>query len=346
MLGDRILASAALGPQVACEQVMARVSAVVARSRRCTAHLAFTGDKRFHFSPSGAAFLMYQVEGRSWVVMGDPVGDPADFPELVRSFVGEIDRHGGRPVFYNVLPDHADLYRACGLTLAKLGEEAVVPLEGFTLAGKSKVNLRNCRNKSQRLGLSVDFVAPEDVAPLLPALREVSDAWLTHRNGKEKRFSLGAFDEDYVSRFPLVVVRQEGRIIAFATLWVGGDGHEVQVDLMRRLPDGPRTVMTYLFVECILWAGENGFTSFNLGMAPLSGLRTGTGPSLWNRLGHLLWTHGEQFYNFQGLRTFKQGFSPEWRTCYVAAPGELALPNAMVDVATLVGGGIRGVVHS
>ncbi|WP_432488556.1 bifunctional lysylphosphatidylglycerol flippase/synthetase MprF [Kineococcus sp. SYSU DK018] len=343
--GRRTFAPATPAPQVADDDEMARVTDVVARSGRCTSQLAFTGDKRFRFSPAGTAFLMYQVEGRSWVVMGDPVGDPAEFRELVWSFIEEVDRHGGRPVFYNVLTDHADLYRECGLTLAKLGEEAVVPLEEFTLTGRARTNLRNCRNTAQRTGLTVDLVAPEDVAPLLPRLREVSEAWLAHRNGKEKRFSLGAFDEDYVRRFPMVVVRQEERIIAFATLWIGADGREVQVDLMRRLPDAPRTVMTFLFLECILWAKQHGFTSFNLGMAPLSGLRTDATASHWDRIGHLLWTHGEQFYNFKGLRRFKQGFGPRWRTCYVAAPGGLALPNVMVDVATLVGGGIRGLVR-
>jgi lysylphosphatidylglycerol synthetase-like protein (DUF2156 family) len=120
----------------------------------------------------------------------------------------------------------------------------------------------------------------------------------------------------------------------------------VQVDLMRRLPDGPRIVMTYLFVECILWAEANGFAAFSLGMAPLSGMETGTGATAWDRIGHLLWTHGEQFYNFKGLREFKEGFNPEWRACYVAAPGGLALPNAMMNVATLVGGGVRGLVRS
>ncbi|WP_432493403.1 bifunctional lysylphosphatidylglycerol flippase/synthetase MprF [Kineococcus gypseus] len=343
--GRRTFARLRPGPQVVCEEQMARVADLVARAGRCTSHLAFTGDKRFHLSPTGDAFLMYQVQGRSWVVMGDPVGDPGDFRDLVRGFVEEVDRHGGRPVFYNVLPEHAHLYREHGLSLAKLGEEAVVPLADFHLTGRARLNLRNCRNKSRRLGLEVEFVAPRDVAPLLPALREVSDAWLTRRNGKEKRFSLGAFDEEYVRRFPLVVVRQDQRIIAFATLWVDGDGREVQVDLMRRLPDGPRTVMTFLFLECVLWAKDNGFTSFSLGMAPLSGLQTGAAAPLWDRLGHLLWTHGERFYNFRGLRTFKQGFAPSWRTCYVAAPGGLALPRAAVDVAALVGGGIRGVVR-
>lgn len=331
--------------RAADEQEMARVEALVAGSGRCSSHLALTGDKRFHFAPCGAAFLMYQVEGRSWVVMGDPVGDATAFPGLVRSFVEEVDRHGGRPVFYTVLDEHADLYRAHGLVLTKLGEEAVLPLADFSLTGKARTNLRTCRNKSQRLGMSVEVVAASDVGPLVPALREVSDAWLTSRNGKEKGFSLGAFDEEYVRRSPVVVVRQEDRVVAFATLWVGGDGEEVQVDLMRRLPDGPSTVMTYLFVEAILWAKEAGFSAFNLGMAPLSGLGSGPGASPWERLGHLAWSHGERVYNFRGLRGFKQGFLPTWRTCYVATPRGLALPNAMVDVATLVGGGVRGVVR-
>lgn len=337
--------SRALGPHVVDSEEMALVSDIVARSGSCLSQLAFTGDKRFHFSPSGGAFLMYQVEGRSWVVMGDPVGEPADFGDLVWSFVEEIDRHGGRPVFYNVRDEHAALYREFGLSLAKLGEEAVVDLTQFSLAGKAKTNLRTCRNKSTRLGMTVEFVAPDDVEALLPALREVSQAWLEQRNGKEKRFSLGAFDEDYVRRFPLVVVRQEEQVVAFATLWISADDSEVQVDLMRRLPDGPNTVMTYLFVECILWAKEKGFSSFNLGMAPLSGLRTDATAPFWDRIGNLLWKHGEQFYNFKGLRAFKQGFGPQWRTCYVAAPGGPALPNAMMNVATLVGGGIRGVVR-
>lgn len=345
LLGGRwVLRRRTPAQRAADDAELARVADLVARSGRCSSQLAFTGDKRFHFAPCGAAFLMYQVEGRSWVVMGDPVGDATAFPGLLESFLAEVDRHGGRPVFYTVLDDHADLYRAHGLALTKLGEEAVVPLADFSLTGKARTNLRTCRNKSQRLGMAVEVVAAADVGPLVPALREVSDAWLTSRNGKEKGFSLGTFDEEYVRRSPVVVVRQDDRVVAFATLWVGGDGEEVQVDLMRRLPDGPSTVMTYLFVEAILWAKEAGFSAFNLGVAPLSGLG-GDAPSAWERLGHLVWSHGEQLYNFRGLRGFKQGFLPRWRTCYVAAPRGLALPTAMVDVATLVGGGVRGLVR-
>jgi lysylphosphatidylglycerol synthetase-like protein (DUF2156 family) len=339
--GRRIFKAATVRPSAPDEAEMAQVSAIVATAQRGLSQLAFTGDKRFFFSATGAAFLMYQVRGRSWVVMGDPVGDPAEFGGLVRDFVAEVDLHAGSPVFYQVLAEHAEVYRASGLRLAKLGEEALIPLADFSLSGKARTDLRNCRNKAAKAGMAVEFVDPADVEELLPELRAVSQAWLAERNGKEKRFSLGAFDEDYVRRFPLVVVRERERVIAFATLWTTGD--EVRVDLMRRLPDSPRTVMTFLFVECILWAQERGFAAFNLGMAPLSGLQTAE--SLWDRVGHLVWTHGERFYNFKGLRAFKHGFRPQWQTCYVAARSTAALPVAMMDVATLVGGGLRGVLR-
>jgi phosphatidylglycerol lysyltransferase len=342
--GGRMLAPrgpAGVGPEAG---ELDRAALIISAAGRCTAHLAFTGDKRLHFSENGNAFLMYQIEGRSWVAMGDPVGEPAEFRELLRAFVERADRHGGRPVFYSIHGTLAGLYRECGLTLVKLGEEALVPLDAFSLTGSERAGLRRWRNANQRAGCSVEVVEGADVVALLPELRAVSDAWLEDRRAREKRFSLGAFDDDYVCRFPVAVVRQADRIVAFATLWISGDGREVQVDLMRRVPDGPSNVMNYLFVECMLWAKEAGCSVFNLGMAPLSGLRTDATAPFWDRIGHVLWTHGEQFYNFQGLRHFKERFDPEWQTRYVAAHGGPGLPTAMLNVATLVGGGVRGML--
>jgi len=47
----------------------------------------------------------------------------------------------------------------------------------------------------------------------------VSDAWLTDKHGPEKRFSLGAFDPDYLQKFVLVIARQSEKTIAFANIW-------------------------------------------------------------------------------------------------------------------------------
>ncbi len=343
--GSRLQTAGRSGAGVtATHDELRRAEQVLTRSTHGNACLLWTGDKRILFSSAGNALLMYQVRGRSWVAMSDPVGEAAEFDDLLARFVDHADQACGRPVLYCVRADLADLYRRHGLSLVKFGEEATVPLADFTMDGKHRAKLRSECRASARVGVEVEVIEAGQVGAVLPELAVVSDSWLAERNAREKRFSLGAFDPDYVQRFPVVVARLEGQVVAFATLWTSGARHEVKIDLMRRLPDAPRTVMSHLFVEAMTWSASSGYASFSLGMAPLSGLRTdGTG-TFWDRVGHYVWSHGEHFYNFQGLRQFKERFDPSWETRYVASPGGPALPAMMLDVASLVAGGLKGIV--
>ncbi len=66
-------------------------------------------------------------------------------------------------------------------------------------------------------------------------LHEVSDEWLVMMPGKEMRFSLGWFDNDYIGSSAVIVVRDEtGRVTAFANLVPEYARREVSIDLMRR----------------------------------------------------------------------------------------------------------------
>ncbi|MCL8025018.1 bifunctional lysylphosphatidylglycerol flippase/synthetase MprF [Nocardioides bruguierae] len=346
VLGLRLLRPLVPGPRTTrCPEELAKAEEIVSTRGRATSHLAFTGDKRLLFSADGASFLMYQVEGRSWITMGAPVGDPGTFAALLRDFVALAERHDGRPVLYSVGEEHADLYRELGLSLTKLGEEAVVDLTTFAMTGKRYAKMRRWVNINVTAGSEVEILAPEQVTDALMAeMREVSDEWLAERNAKEKRFSLGPFDDEYVRRFPVATVRFEGRLLAFATLWVGQEDGSVAVDLMRQRSGGPANVMNFLFVRIMQWGQEQGMRSFSLGMAPLSGLATGEDATTWDRIGALVFARGEKYYNFQGVRHFKDCFHPTWESRYVVTPKGLAFPTAMVNVATLVGGGVRGLV--
>ena len=57
-----------------------------------------------------------------------------------------------------------------------------------------------------------------------------------------------------------------------------------------------------------------------------------------------VYRHGEAFYNFQGLRAYKEKFDPEWEPRYLAYPGGLRLPRILADVAALVAGGYRRIL--
>jgi phosphatidylglycerol lysyltransferase len=113
---------------------------------------------------------------------------------------------------------------------------------------------------------------------------------------------------------------------------------------MRYGPDAPASAMEYLFLELLLWGKAERYEWMNLGMAPLSGLDSRALAPRWNRLGALIYRHGEHFYNFRGLRTYKEKFDPVWAPRYLASPAGLSLPRVLANVAALISGGLRGVV--
>jgi len=102
--------------------------------------------------------------------------------------------------------------------------------------------------------------------------------------------------------------------------------------------------MDYMFVRLMLWGKAEKYRDFNLGMAPLSGFESHRLAPLWSRLGGLAFRHGEHFYNFQGLRHFKDKFDPVWEPRYLVSPGGLALPRILTHLAALIGRGLKGVV--
>ena len=65
---------------------------------------------------------------------------------------------------------------------------------------------------------------------------------------------------------------------------------------------------------------------------------------LWSRFGALAFRHGEHFYNFRGLRQYKEQFGPVLGAPLLAVPSRLALPRVLSNLATLVSGGLTGVV--
>jgi phosphatidylglycerol lysyltransferase len=97
--------------------------------------------------------------------------------------------------------------------------------------------------------------------------------------------------------------------------------------------------MEALFVHAMKWGKDEGYRWFSLGVAPLSGFEQSPVAPLWTRAGLFLYEHAESLYSFQGLRAYKEKFSPVWESCYLAYSGGLKLPRILADVSALVAGG-------
>lgn len=320
---------------------LAAADLIVRRQSRTLPQLAFLRDKGLIFNADRTGFVMYGVRGRSWVALGDPVGPEAAVSDLIREFLERCNDFNGTPVFYQVAPTYLHRYADFGLTFVKLGEEAHVDLETFSLEGPGGARYRQAIRRLEKDGGSFAVLDPVMAAASMDALRRVSDEWLGQRTGGEKGFSLGSFDAGYLARGPVAVITRGGRIDAFANLWVGADRQEASVDLMRHARDVPKITMEALMAHVLAWAKSQGFRRFVLGMAPLSGFQRSKAASRWTRLGAVLYRHGERVYRFRGLRAFKDKFHPEWESRYLAYPGGLRLPRVLADVSALIAGGYR-----
>ncbi|WP_299014830.1 bifunctional lysylphosphatidylglycerol flippase/synthetase MprF [uncultured Caulobacter sp.] len=322
-----------------------RVRAILAKAEDAepSANLALLGDKRFLFSASGETFLMFGVRGRSWIALGAPVGRRDERMELFWRFRELADAHAARAGFYGLgpedLPDSVDL----GLAIQKTGESAAVPLEAFSLVGRRREVLRRNWRKAGEGGAAFEVLPVGAANAIMDELKAISDAWLSHHAGGEKSFSMGGFDPRYVAEFPVAVVRgEEGKIVAFATLWLTASKTAFSMDLMRYSDEAPKNVMDYLFVELLQWGKDEGYQAFEFGVAPLAGLEDRPLAPIMSRVGRLLYERGEEIYNFQGVRRYKDKYDPVWQPRYIAAPQKWAIPFLLADIGLLSSGGVSG----
>jgi phosphatidylglycerol lysyltransferase len=248
-------------------------------------------------------------------------------------------------MLYQISPKALPLAIDLGLQLVKYGEEARVDLAGFSLDGPDAKALRYADRRATREGATFELVAAADVPALIPELRRVSDEWLAAKGQTEKAFSVGRFNAAYLAHFDCAVVRHAGRIVAFANVWATDDRSELSIDLMRQATTAPYATMEFLFINLMLWGRSQGFSWFSLGLAPLSGIEARRLAPLWARAGALLYRHGEALYGFEGLRAWKDKFSPQWEPRYIAGPDGVGLARALIDLQTLVGGGQKSVAR-
>ena len=342
----RLLATPATPPVVGetdCDFHRVRHTLATAELAEPASNLALRGDKRFLFSDSGESFLMFGVRGRSWIALGAPVGRRDERLDLLWGFRELADAHAARPGIYGVGPEDLPDLVELGFSIQKVGESAAVPLDSFSLEGRKRGNLRRSWRKTGECGAAFEVVTAGVSAHLYEELKSVSDQWLAHHAGGEKSFSLGGFEPAYIAEFPIAVVRVDGKVMAFATLWTTAQRTAYSIDLMRYADDAPKDVMDYLFVELLHWGREQGYVAFEFGMAPLAGLEDRPLAPIMSRVGNLMFERGEEIYNFRGVHRFKDKYDPVWQPRYIAAPNKWAIPILLADVGLLSSGGMGGI---
>ncbi len=320
---------------------LSKVLEPIGKSRRSYPHLALLGDKALLFNKKGDAFVMYAIEGKCWTALGDPVGGTKEGEELAQKFRDLCRRKKAWALFYLVDKDHFQFYLDLGMTVQKIGEEARVSLDKFKAETTLPSELREIR---QRLKGNEDysFEVLEPGAKGIPweELKAASESWLSRNKTREKGFSMGFFHPVYLEKFPLALLREEGRVAAFANLLPASGREELAVDLLRSATEQGPVFEDYLLTETMIWAKEKGYHWFNLGTASLLDLEESPlAPFKAQMLG--MFSPHVEGPNMGDIRKGMGCFSPAWVPKYLATSSNLALSVAFANIHSLIARGNR-----
>jgi phosphatidylglycerol lysyltransferase len=295
-------------------------------------------DKTFYFSTSGRSFLSYRMSRSFAVVLGDPAGPQDEIAEAICAFAGFCEDNDWGVAFYQTLPDFLPFYRRAGFKKMKVGEDAIVDLETFTLDGKSMKHVRHAVNQFDKTGFRTVYYEPPLSDDLLDALGEVSDDWLRIPGRRERGFTVGAFSRSEIRKAPVfAALDPAGRILAFMNIIRSYAPGEATIDLMRYHRDSPKGIMDTLFVKLFDLQKQRGFKRFSLGLAPLSGFLESEEAGASERAVEFFLQRLDFIFSFEGLADYKAKFATHWEPRYAMYRNVVDLPRMAVALLRISG---------
>ncbi|HEY6542060.1 MAG TPA: DUF2156 domain-containing protein [Ktedonobacteraceae bacterium] len=163
--------------------------------------LAFFGQapQNSHFlAPDGAGLVFYRLVNKVAIVLGDPVCAPETCEQVTQSFLDVCARHHWRVAFYQASPAYLATCHALGLRVWKMGEEAILSPQTFTLQGSAMANVRTSARRAESDDVRISWYEGVPPSAVMQQLEHISSAWLAHKAGshtEETGFSTGRLDE-------------------------------------------------------------------------------------------------------------------------------------------------------
>ena len=237
-------------------------------------------DKSYLFSADGRAAVAYRTRMGFAVVSGDPVGDEAQFPQLITDFVAHCRLHGWRVAVLACSEHRLPLWRdprivGRALRPIPIGRDVVVDVADFTMDGREFRNLRQAVRRSHNCGITTEIVAEQDLDKR--RLAELSDVLRASPSGArfDRGFCMG-LDGVLEGRFPgiqLAIARDaSGRAQGFHRYATAGGGREVSLDVPWRRRGAPNGIDERLTVDMITLAKDAGAQRVSLSFAAFADL--------------------------------------------------------------------------
>ncbi len=297
----------------------------------------YSTDKFFFFPADGQGVVSYGVSSGVALVLGDPVAvNDEAFDRTLGEFLEFADNNGWQPAFHHGTPRRATAYRKSGLVVLRIGAEAVVDIDSFSLEGKYGKGFRNLMSRFQRDGWRLVATEPPQTDEKMIELRAVSNEWLSLEGRRERGFTLGQFSDEYVRESTILSVElEDGQVAAFVNLIPDGADGEFTFDLMRHRVDAPNGSMDFVMLSLIDYGRAHGYKRMSLGMVPFADVGNEEDPQLREQALALLTRNFNRIFAATTLFNYKDKFHPTWYPRYLVYASDASLPAIGLAITRL-----------
>ena len=278
--------------------------------------------------------VAYAVFNGVCLVSPDPIGPPAQRARAWRAFRQHADAHGWSVAVMGASASWLPIYRASGMRDLYIGDEAIVDVQSFSLAGGKKKGLRQAVNRIAKYGYTIEFHDPSAIAPELEArLRELM---VESRRGElERGFSMTlgrVFCADDRGLLLAVCLAPDGRPAAFCQFVPAPDINGWSLDLMRRSEsdehwNGLTDFVVARTIEHLRDAGCNGL---GLNFSVMRSVLAQDDPAFGQRIERRLLGWLSESMQIESLWRYNAKFDPDWLPRYAVYDSlESFLPAAI-----------------
>ncbi|HEY5026153.1 MAG TPA: phosphatidylglycerol lysyltransferase domain-containing protein [Acidimicrobiales bacterium] len=282
-------------------------------------YFALRSDKQWFFHRD--SLVAYAIYSGICLVSPDPIGPLAEQEQVWAAFRRFADNRGWVVTVMGAGEHWLPIYRATGMHDIYIGDEAVVDVQEFSLAGGQMKGLRQAYNRIAKYGYSVSFHDParldRTTAMQLTGLMSQS-----RRGEFERGFSMvlgRIFDPRDENLILCMVTGPDGNPAAMCQFVPARGIGGYSLDLMRRdRGEHPNGLIDFALVSTIEHLRNLGCQGVSLNFAALRSVLEGAGgDGPTQRIERWAIKKMSSFLQIETLWRFNAKYGPEWLPRYV-----------------------------
>jgi len=293
-------------------------SALIYNAARAESGLIRQGDFDILLDEQDRPMSLVAQAGQSLIMFADPINSVANPNQVLKSLSCIARQKYLSPCLYKCSAELAAMARRSGWHVIKIAAEAKIDPARFDLSSSNTKQLRRLLRKAAAANVTI-----RDSGPRIPfdALQDIAQQWSKHRGGA-RGFSMGLFDETYITGQRVYLAEQNQSLIGFITLHEAWK--ESCLDLICVTPTAPAGTSQALITHAILAAKDEDREALSLAAVPAFTDMRALPAWATEKL--------NQYTHAPGLTRFKSAFAPQWQPLYLAAPTYAALAMAGLDL--------------